>query len=242
MFPNTGEYHYEGRMHEQVRRVDGKPCSHVKAPQIVINHYGYTGTKNDEKGKVERNISLLKAQIQDNPEYPFYYYNLMNCYVVDGRFKEALEVFKDLKKREHIAIVNGCPVSYLPDAYKLASISYFELKDFENALKFALDGLEMLPDSPGLCYSAGLALFAMNNFELALRYADKAIEYKKNATVETLHDPSASSWKAKKIKGLALANMRRFKEAKIILEEAMNEIPIPDPVLISAYNSVCKAV
>lgn len=57
------KYHYEGRIHEQVTALDGRGYVTYQAP-VVIEHTGYDLPEVERKKKAERNISLLKRELE----------------------------------------------------------------------------------------------------------------------------------------------------------------------------------
>lgn len=59
---NKKIFHYEGRIHEQVVRLDGKPYETYLAP-VTILHTGYDLSENKKKQKAHRNIILLKEEL-----------------------------------------------------------------------------------------------------------------------------------------------------------------------------------
>lgn len=56
-------YHYEGRIHEQVTRIDHEPYETYKA-SLCINHTGYDLTEEERKKKARRNIRLLESELK----------------------------------------------------------------------------------------------------------------------------------------------------------------------------------
>lgn len=59
---NKKIFHYEGRIHEQVVRLDGKSYETYLAP-VTILHTGYDLSENKKKQKAHRNIILLKEEL-----------------------------------------------------------------------------------------------------------------------------------------------------------------------------------
>lgn len=57
------KFHYEGRIHEQVTALDGRGYVTYQAP-VVIEHTGYDLPEEERKKKAERNISLLKKELE----------------------------------------------------------------------------------------------------------------------------------------------------------------------------------
>lgn len=62
IFPKE-EFHYEGRIHEQVAALDGGEYETYQAP-VTILHTGYDLTEEQRKRKAERNITLLQKELE----------------------------------------------------------------------------------------------------------------------------------------------------------------------------------
>ncbi len=77
LFRNRDEYRFEGRIHEQVspsiRRADGN----IKLVQERILHHGYTDdTVQGKDSRRRRNLGLLQAQLDENPDDFYYLYHM----------------------------------------------------------------------------------------------------------------------------------------------------------------------
>lgn len=79
---NKKSYHYEGRIHEQIVRYDGKEYDTFQAPVTII-HTGYDLTKKEKKVKAKRNISLLEKEL-DRLIKLFCKNNGLNICEIDG--------------------------------------------------------------------------------------------------------------------------------------------------------------
>lgn len=79
---NKKSYHYEGRIHEQIVRYDGKEYDTFQAP-ITIIHTGYDLTEKEKKAKAKRNISLLEKEL-DRLIKLFCKNNRLNICEIDG--------------------------------------------------------------------------------------------------------------------------------------------------------------
>lgn len=79
---NKKSYHYEGRIHEQIVRYDGKQYDTFQAPVTII-HTGYDLTEKEKKAKAKRNISLLEKEL-DRLIKLFCKNNRFNICEIDG--------------------------------------------------------------------------------------------------------------------------------------------------------------
>lgn len=79
---NKKSYHYEGRIHEQIVRYDGKQYDTFQAPVTII-HTGYDLTEKEKSAKAKRNISLLEKEL-DRLIKLFCKNNGLNICEIDG--------------------------------------------------------------------------------------------------------------------------------------------------------------
>ena len=85
-------YRYEGIIHEQPVRIDGCEHSFFDVPITAI-HNGYDGDVNTRKKKSQRNIHLLKIELQKNPKDTYVLYQIGKSYYMEENYTGALEYF-----------------------------------------------------------------------------------------------------------------------------------------------------
>lgn len=85
---------YSGAIHEQIfvngrsylgDIIDGNICK--------IYHYGYTESVFKEKNKQDRNMSIIKNQIDENSEVSFHWYNKGVMEMCEGNYDTAIDDF-----------------------------------------------------------------------------------------------------------------------------------------------------
>lgn len=100
IFP-TGQFHYEGRIHEQVTAIDKEKYTTYQTP-VVIEHNGYDLTLEERKQKAKRNYTLLiqelnrleqEEQEKNGEQIPYILYQLgKSCYMAE-EYEKACEYF-----------------------------------------------------------------------------------------------------------------------------------------------------
>ena len=74
-------YHYEGIIHEQVRLLDHERYSYESYQiPLILDHSGYTGSKEALHEKALRNISLLEKDLATHPDSPYTYFQIGQSY------------------------------------------------------------------------------------------------------------------------------------------------------------------
>ena len=161
---NKKSYHYEGRIHEQIVRYDGKQYDTFQAPVTII-HTGYDLTEKEKKAKAKRNISLLEKEL-DRLIKLFCKNNGLNICEIDGIglvnhiFENDSALSLILQKDEYLPYI----LYQLGKGYYMA-MDYPKACDcFSCALSFDLDPkLEYVTD-------------AVETYGYALVNADRAYE------------------------------------------------------------------
>lgn len=100
MFPLRRGLKYFGRVHEQIRPQNGKPNDRFSAAvQIRLLHDGYDSRVMNDKRKLERNISLLKKMISEEPDIPSWWLFLGRETLATGNIDEAINILLEAEKR-----------------------------------------------------------------------------------------------------------------------------------------------
>jgi tetratricopeptide (TPR) repeat protein len=98
LWRNAPGLFFVGRVHEQifssieVRRAEWGLDNALS--QAVLRHYGYSAEVTQARGKVERNLRLLQAAVQELPDEPNLLMNLGLELARSGRLEEALEQYE----------------------------------------------------------------------------------------------------------------------------------------------------
>ena len=88
---NTGEFFYKGRTHEIIQNNNQVKIESIPKKIISIVDIGDGYNK---KFKLERDIILLKEEINENPEISRWYFYLANCYFSLDLFELAEKYYK----------------------------------------------------------------------------------------------------------------------------------------------------
>lgn len=165
---------YKGAIHEQIfingksyigDIIDGNICK--------IYHYGYTGAVFKEKEKLDRNIDIIKAQIEEEPNVSFHWYNKGVMEMCKGNYKAAID---DLIKSHKLA--KGHRMAFHNDLV----IRLLQCMLIEKKYKMALEFVSIIADDPilrqipDLYYYWGIAHASRKNYYKAVKCFMKAIE------------------------------------------------------------------
>lgn len=125
---SKNHYHYEGSIHEQVVPLS----SDVKKREcydstICFIHTGYIGTQEEKERKVKRNIVLLEAELEKNPEDVYVWFQIGKGYYMVKDYKNACKYFGkalEFDVDESLEYVQDLVESY---GYSLVNTNQYEM-------------------------------------------------------------------------------------------------------------------
>jgi glycosyltransferase involved in cell wall biosynthesis len=175
IFCNIPTVRYQNRIHESLHKLDGRDLIIVDASkELVIYHTGYTRQTYNETNKLERNIRILRSELEEQPEN----YNALS-YLGDSLF--AMEIFDEAEQAYLRVISNGNKVP--SEARKEAAFSnYFKLKYLnDSGCEKELSDIYKKAKaygckSPDLEYWYGFWYYKNENKKNAAIYFEKALD------------------------------------------------------------------
>lgn len=90
---NRRYYHFENSIHEVLSPIAKIPYLSYEAP-IVVEHVGYLGSKEYLNEKSLRNMELLQKEAESDPDNPYLYFQIAQCYMMMRDMEHAAEYFK----------------------------------------------------------------------------------------------------------------------------------------------------
>ena len=166
IFRNNRLIHYEGRVHERVVGI-----KNAKVYPIRLTHYGYDLGQTQSRKKFDRTESLLKMDLEDDPDNSLTHHYLSCSYLSEGMFREALETsLKAIKLAEDKIDSN---MIYLWSHYN-AAISYYRLKELNKAEEISKSALKKYPNHIDSHYVLSLVYFDQKQW---FRVIDHGNEY-----------------------------------------------------------------
>lgn len=174
LFRNDGTFKYEGTIHNQPR---------YKAPilstDIIIEHYGYiTSDKELMEKKFRRTATILKQEIEKNPNDIYYQFQLAVSYSMYGDYKTALDeirktynMVKEKSEEERKIYI------YIYGMYVRTS---FMNKKFEETIKICKEGVKLGSDYLDLYYVLANALLKKGEMSEAFTNFNKYIDLYNN--------------------------------------------------------------
>ncbi len=86
-------YHYEGPIHEQLVPILTNTKMNTSNIPLELLHTGYLGTIKERTEKAERNLLLLKKELEANPNSPYTLFQIGQSYYFIEEYKQAVTYF-----------------------------------------------------------------------------------------------------------------------------------------------------
>ncbi len=167
---NNGLYRFVGDIHEQLSRMDGEPMDGLFAvTDIRLHHLGYLESVVKSKNKRERNIPLLMAELEKNPDNAFMLFNMGNEYMAKKEYEKALEWY--MKAKEHFKAHEA----FGPHLIFRIALCHYNLSRYAMCVKTLAEGLAIYPGCTDMEYLRGRVFMDWHRDFLAAESFQKAI-------------------------------------------------------------------
>ncbi len=168
---NSGQYCFEGEIHEQITRRDKKEATgKLPITDIKIYHYGYMDNQAAAQQKRLRNIPILKKQLENRPKDPFVLFNLGNEYLAMNSHTAALEVytraFAEMDSRR----------AYAPHLIRRMVYCHQHLKQYDQALALVAQGLALYPACTDYEYARADIYQITRRYTMAIESLQRCLE------------------------------------------------------------------
>lgn len=224
---NVPGVRFHGRIHEQLLTPSGRVGV---APDVIIEHLGYSDTAIAWKRKNERNLALHERVLAENPDDLFARFNLGNHYYALGDYEKAFEHLKivcDLGPKN---------LNYVVSAHVLAVESLMQLGKLDEAYSLSTRAISAFPDLTDVEFTRGNVCLKLGRLAEAEERFRKIVEGKTTEHIG-IWDCTIKSWKAHKALGIVLLRQQRFAEAQISFREAL--AARPGDADIEVFEALC---
>ncbi|KZE82130.1 hypothetical protein AV654_08715 [Paenibacillus elgii] len=173
MFRNLPGYRFTGRIHEQIAEniQQVNPEARFVMTDIRVHHYGYQAHIRASKNKTERNLALLKKELEEHPQHSFHLYNIGIEYLQNNQVEEALDAF-------HQSIRYAHPMAnYAHLLYKCEARCYAAMSRLKEAIDSCDRGIALYPDYTDLYHYKGCYQMTLGDFQSAKQSFRKAGHY-----------------------------------------------------------------
>jgi glycosyltransferase involved in cell wall biosynthesis len=154
LFRNRPAYRFRGAIHEQIVDVileQNQTARYQTAENLIIRHYGYLNQAIEAKDKKNRNLRLIQAELERDPQNRLLRYHYgVELYRAERFDEAAVELHQAANGIDPAAI-------YLPKLLRYLVLAYQGAGCPEQALETVRIGLSLFPNYADLYYYGGLS-------------------------------------------------------------------------------------
>ncbi len=174
IFRNIPELRYKNRVHESLSlSADIKLTILDATEELTICHTGYAASVYEETGKIERNIFLLKRELEENPSNGDTWSYLADSLYVVNRFDEAEEACLKAIELEESSFGKN---RKREDFTKLIKIKYRKNSgQEEDIVSIYQEAKDFAGSTPDLEYWMGLWFYQRRDIQKARYYLEQAL-------------------------------------------------------------------
>ncbi len=196
LFRNRPEFRYAGRVHEAIVPSVKAAGGRVEKLEAIVHHYGYKPEIVKERGKHERYITLLEADLADKPDDARCLYNLGQTCSAAGETEKAIECLSRAAE-----IVDPKEEFYASAVYHTYAACLCKLGALNQTIAICerADGLGIR--HPQLSFVRGVTLARQRRFTEAVVHFQTAIKMGQSGS----YVGDASTWGYKAYAAIALA-------------------------------------
>lgn len=207
LFRNDARIRWEFRIHEQIlpaiRRLGGT----VRWCPVTIHHVGYRDP-DLRRRKLERDLRILKLEIQDRPDHPFPLFNLGSVHYELGDLPAALDAFcRSLQGSQPTDSITR-------KLYAMIAHCQRRLNDPVQALETCRAGLVHCPDDPEILFQEALLLRASGHPVQAETAIRKVLALPREHQFFASVDTGLQTYRARHLLASILQDQGRREEAE----------------------------
>lgn len=218
LFKHSPVIRFRGKIHEQIgASIEELGLRVATLEGATLRHYGYRPSEMARKDKINRFLTMLEAEVKEDPSNGFHWFNLANTFCVAMKLEEQEHAAKMAVK-----LLPNDDQS-LPLAVQLLAAAQTALGKPDSAAKTIESAKERGIDDIFSNFELANAQIAMGRLEDALESINKSLQFEWTNT--TIGDYTLYLYKRHVVKGQILAGLGRYKEAIEVLDYALKQQP-----------------
>jgi tetratricopeptide (TPR) repeat protein len=229
VFPNSDRIRFFGPIHEYPA-LDGTSTSiEAAACAITILHHGYVNAIVAERNKGQRNMEILLAATQTDPQNAYHWYNLGTTAYLNKDYNLALSSLSKMYE-----LVGETPRAFMPNGLALLADLYCDhFGDPVKAEQMCHESLKRSKHYANAHMMLGKALIAQQRFEEARAAFAAAIDDGAFAKQQFIVDDQVYVWKAHSEMGSSYAIQGDDLKALEWFEKGLANAPTVEPLMIN---------
>jgi tetratricopeptide (TPR) repeat protein len=234
VFPNAGEIRYKGIIHE-FPTIDGhRDGLQAVVSPIGIVHHGYIKEIVHEREKGARNLAMVRAATELEPEEAFNWFNLGTTAFMVGDFETACDALERMR-----AMVGKERRGFMPNGLAVLAETYCDkLGDAEAGEEVSRHALKIAPHYANAHFQLGKSLVAQKRLDEAREAYIAAIEDEAYAAQQFVLDDQVYIWKAHSEIGSTYVIEKNDDKAIEWFEKGLKNAPNAEPLHINRARAL----
>jgi GT2 family glycosyltransferase/Tfp pilus assembly protein PilF len=234
IFPNDPGIRYRGLIHEYPTYHNDPNGLQGAMANIEIVHHGYMADVVEARNKGARNLALVKAATEREPNDAFHWFNLgTTAFLV-----EDYELARDALEKM-IAVNDGAMRGFMPNGLAvLAEVYCDKLELPEKGEEVCRISLRVAPRYANAHFQLGKALIAQRRFDEAREAYQAAIDDGAYAHLQFVVDDQVYRWKAHSEIGSTYVMQGDDASAAQWFRAGLENAPSVEPLLINLARSL----
>jgi tetratricopeptide (TPR) repeat protein len=225
LFRNLAGLRFEGLIHEQViGSVAGR--GRIDYSDLTVEHAGYTLTPEELRKKSERNLRLLRRQLNDDPTYAPGWFQLAETQMLLGRVDEAIDAYRRALRLLEISHLT-LPPGVVAVAFQNLGAALLARGDMDDGIGHLEAALALDPDLSPAYLHLGLAALQREDWAEAEERFARALEVAERLSrkPEAGREYEVSPWLIHYLHACALARLGKLEAARDALLAALGIRP-----------------
>jgi tetratricopeptide (TPR) repeat protein len=234
IFPNDPAIRFRGLIHE-FATIDDSPngLEGVSSP-ISIVHHGYVKDVVASRDKGARNLAIVRAATQAEPQEPYHWFNLGTTAFLVGDYPAARDALERM-----LEMVGEQKRGFIPNALAVLAETYCDkLGDPARGEAVARRALQVSPHYANAHFQLGKALVALDRFDEAREAYQAAIDDGKYAALQFVIDDQVYIWKAHSEIGSSYVLQGNDEKALEWFDKGLKNAPKAEPLHINRAKAL----
>lgn len=226
LFRNNASIRWAHRVHEQILPAVLQAGGNLQKTDIVIDHLGYQDATVRAR-KHERNLALLRLEMQENADDPFTLFNLGWTLLEMGRAAEALPHLER-------ALVIGTNQDYeAPKLHSLLAKAFLMLGRLPQAAAACRRGRQLFPGDPELLFHEGYVHYRRGELRRAAACLETLLQERPDTQVAFGVDEGVSGILARHCLAVVLRDQGQLEQAEFQWRQVLTENPQHAPATLA---------
>ena len=234
IFPNDASIRYRGLIHE-FPTVDGDAngLAAARSP-IGIVHHGYVKEIVNERDKGARNLAIVKAAAEREPDDAYNWFNVGSTAFLVGDYESARDALERM-----VQLMGNQNRGFLPNGLAILAETYCDkLGNPVRGEEVARQGLRVSPHYANAHFQLGKALVAQSRFDEGRDAYMAAIDDGNYASQQFVVDDQVYIWKAHSEIGSSYVMQKNDAKAVEWFEKGLKNSPKAEPLHVNRARAL----